>query len=256
MMKHLLVSILTLLLLAGCNSSPEPGPSADSQPIATSTSDQVLHPTELAPLKSINLDQESSLLEEILAHTELYRALILSEPGWIHLIVRPDGYDQTDVTHTEAESYEEGWYLLDDQAQVFSAIERLVDDKGRTTRTFVFNNGSWWDSTTGETIIRGSPRYFEIGETYYQQAGRLLAQGEKISSQTIYSNCWYIGEQYTVSDGTYLLEAVFDPAMGNLRALKTWELNEGAIELVSGIDVLKEERIAGPPADLALLLEK
>ena len=195
-------------------------------------------------------------MSEILAHTELYRDLILSEPGWVHLIIRPDGYDQTDVTHTEAESYEEGWYLLDDQAQVFSAIERLVDEKGRTTRTFVFNNGSWWDTTTGETIIRGSPKHFEIGETYYQQAGRLLAQGEKISSQTIYSNCWYFGEQYTVSDGTYLLEAVFDPAMGNLRALKTWELNEGAIELVSGIDVLKEERVAGPPADLTLLLEK
>ena len=256
MMKHLLVSILTLLLLAGCNSSPEPGPSADTQAIATSTSDQVLLPTELAPLKSIGLDQKSSLLEEILAHTELYRTLILSEPGWVHLIIRPDGYDQTDVTHTEAESYEEGWYLLDDQAQVYSAIERLVDEKGRTTQTFVFNDGSWWDTTTGETIIRGAPRYFETGEVFYRQAGRLLAQGEKISSQTIYSNCWYIGEQYTVSDGTYLFEAVFDPAMGNLRAVKTWELVEGAIELVSGIDVLKEERVAGPPAALAAYLEQ
>jgi hypothetical protein len=256
MMKYLLVSILTLLLLAGCNSSPEPSPSADMQVIPTSTSNQVLLLTELPPLKSISLDQKSSLVEEILAHTELYHALILSEPGWVHLIIRPDGYDQTDVTHTEAESYEEGWYLLDEQAQVISAIERSVDEKGRTTQTFVFKDGSWYEPTTGEPIIRGAPRFFETGEVFYRQAGRLLEQGEKISSQTIYSNCWYIGEQYTVSDKNYLLEAVFDPAMGNLRALKTWELNEGAIELVSGIDVLKEERVSEPPADLASYLEK
>jgi hypothetical protein len=255
-MKHLLVSIFTLLLLAGCSSSPDPNPPTDTQAAPTSTSDQLLLPTELPPLKPINLDQKSSLIEEIQAHIELYQSEMLSEPGWVHLIIRPDGYDKTDVTYPEAESYEEGWYLLDDQAQVLSAIERLVDERGHTTKTFVFKNGSWVDTSNGEVIIRGAPRFFEQGETFYQQVGRLLQQGEKLSSQTIYSNCWYIGEQYTISDGKLLREAVFDPAMGNLKALKTWEINEAAIELVVGIDILKEERVPTPPAEMVTLLEE
>ena len=52
------------------------------------------------------------------------------------------------------------------------------------------------------------------------------------------------------------MEAVIDPAMGNLRALKNWELAVGTIELVSGIDVLKEERVQTPPSEIVSLLEK
>jgi hypothetical protein len=181
---------------------------------------------------------------------------MLAEPGWIHLIIRPDGSNTTDITRPEAESYEEGWYLLDDQAQVLSAIESLVDERGSIVQTFVFKNGSWWDVSNGETIIRGEPSYFKQGDIFYQQAGRLLEQGETLSSQTIYRNCWYIGEQYTISDGNLLREAVIDPAMGNLRALKTWQRNAKAIELVSGIDVLKEERVTSPPAEMVQLLEE
>lgn len=254
-MKHIMVGILSLLLVAGCSSPLESNSSTDLQATPTIVGDLVIVPTALAPLKPINLDQKSSLQEEIQSHTELYRMLMLSEPGWIHLIIRPDGHDKTDVTHTETESYEEGWYLLDDQAQVLSAIERLVDEKGRTTQAFVFKNGNWWDTSNGEMTIRGVPRFFEQGETFYRQAGRLLEQGEKLSSQTIYSNCWYIGEQYTISDGKFLLEAVFDPAMGNLKALKTWEVAEDAVELVAGIDILKEERVPTPPADMVTLYE-
>jgi hypothetical protein len=256
MMKYLLVSMLSLLLVAGCSSPQESNSSTGFQATPTVESNQLVIPTEITTLKHIILDQKSSLLEEIQTHTTLYRSLMLAEPGWVHLIIRPDGADQTDVTHTEAESYEEGWYLLDDKARVLSAIERLVDEKGRTTQAFVFKNGSWWDASNGEMTIRGAPRFFEQGETFYRQAGRLLEQGEKLSSQTIYSNCWYIGEQYTISDGKLLLEAVFDPAMGNLRALKTWEVNEDAIELVAGIDVLKEERVPAPPAEMVLLIEE
>ena len=255
-MKYLPVVIVYLMFVAGCRPSPGSISSPELQVTPTITSYQIPGPTDLPLTNLITLDKKSSLVDEIQGHTELYRSMMLSEPGWVHLIIRPDGYDNTDITHTEAERYEEGWYLLDDRAQVLSAVERLVDEKGHPTQTYVFTNGSWRDATDGKVVIRGMPMYFEHGDTYYRQAARLQEQGEKLSSQTIYSNCWYIGEQYTISDGIYLLEAVFDPAMGNLKALKTWELAEGAIELVSGIDVLKEERIPTPPAEIVSLLEE
>ena len=255
-MKYIPVVILTLLLVASCRLSPGSNSSPGLQTTPTLAGFQVPEPTDLPLTNPIAPDKESSLLYEIQAHTELYHSMMLSEPGWVHLIIRPDGYDKTDITHTEAEQYEEGWYLLDDRARVRSAVERMVDEKGHTTQTFVFTNGRWRDATNGKVIIRGLPRYFENGDTFYGQAGRLLEQGEKLSRQTIYSNCWYIGEQYTISDGIILLEAVFDPAMGNLKALKTWELAEGAIKLVSGFDVLKEERVPTPPAEIATLLEE
>lgn len=256
MMKYLLIGILSLYLLASCVSAPETEPSPDLQATPISASNQEFVLTDLPALKPISSGGKSSLIEEIQAHTELYRSQMLSEPGWVHLIIRPDGSDQTDITRPEAESYEEGWYLLDDQTQVLSAIETLVDERGNTVQTFVFKNGGWWDTSNGEAIIRGAPRYFEQSEIFYQQVGRLLEQGEKLSRQTIYSNCWYIGEQYTISDGKFLREAVFDPAMGNFKALKTWERNEDTIQLVSGIDVLKEERVSTPPAEMVTLFEE
>ena len=255
-MKYLPIVILYTLLVASCRLSPGSISSPDWQATPTLTSYKVPEPTDLPLINPITLDQESFLMDELQAHTELYRSMMLTEPGWVHLIIRPDGYDKTDITHTAAERYEEGWYLLDDRAQVHSAVERLVDEKGHTTQTFVFTNGSWRDASNGKVIIRGLPRYFEQGVTYYRQAARLLEKGEKLNSQTIYSNCWYIGEQYTISDGKFLLEVVIDPAMGNLRVLKTWELVDGAIELVSGIDVLKEEHVLKPPAEIVSLLEK
>jgi len=255
-MKYIPVVILYLLLVASCRLPPESISSPGLPPTPTDTGNQVPGPTDLPLTNLITPEKESSLLYELQSHTELYRSMMLSEPGWVHLIIRPDGYDKTEITHTEAERYEEGWYLLDDRARVRSAVERLVDEKGHTTQTFVLTNGRWRDATNGKVIIRGLPRYFEHGDTYYQKAGRLLEQGEKLSRQTIYSNCWYIGEQYTIKDGKFLLEAVFDPAMGNLKALKTWELAEGAIVLVSGFDVLKEERLPTPPAEIATLLEE
>ena len=255
-MKHLLVGILTLLFLTSCASTRETEPSPELQATSTFASDQESFLIDPAPLKPVSQVQKSALIEEIRAHTDLYHSAMLAEPGWIHLIIRPDGSNTTDITRPEAESYEEGWYLLDDQAQVLSAIESLVDEHGNTVQTFVYKNGSWWDVSGGETIVRGEPNYFKQGDIFYQQAGRLLEQGEKLSSQTIYRNCWYIGEQYTISDGNLLREAVIDPAMGNLRALKIWQRNANAIELVSGIDVLKEERVTSPPAKMVQLLEE
>ena len=255
-MKYLLVGILTLLFLTGCASTRETEPSPGLQATSILASDQESVLIDAAPLKPVSQVQKSYLIEEIRAHTVLYSSVMLAEPGWIHLIIRPDGTISTDITRPEAESYEEGWYLLDSQAEVLSAIVSLVDERGSTVQIFLYKNGSWWDVSSGETIIRGAPSYFKQGDIFYQQAGRLLEQGEKLSSQTIYSNCWYIGEQYTISDGNLLREVVIDPAMGNLRALKTWQRNDDAIELVSGIDVLKEERVNSPPAEMVQLLEE
>jgi hypothetical protein len=254
MIKIYFIGVMGLLFVAGCSLSPA---AADSTPLAATPTLIVYQLPEATSTPQTNLlstGRPTSLLAEIQAHTRLYHSVMLAEPGWVHLIIRPDGFDHLDITRTFAESYQEGWYRLDDNAEVITAVEKLVDEKGRDTQTFIFQRGEWREAASGDVVIRNLPGFFKQADTFVQQVARLLAQGEQLSSQTIYSNCWYIGEQYTVSDGDFRFEAVFDPAEGNLKALKTWQVTDSAVKLVSGIDVLKEEHLPAPPAEIAALL--
>ena len=57
-----------------------------------------------------------------------------------------------------------------------------------------------------------------------------------------------------IPDVNYLQEAVFDPANGQIRALKTWDISADKITLVRGEEILVEKRVPQPPDEVLNLL--
>ena len=142
-------------------------------------------------------------LEEVQNHLEMYQRNFLSEPGWIHLIIRHAGNEYPDIFNEDVEGYEEGWYLLDSDGRVTTGIARLVDKVGQPTFVSVLEKGKWKNLTTGSEHQIGEEDHFRSGYDFYEQALKLVNKGEHLSKQIRYDNCWYIGEKYAINCHTF-----------------------------------------------------
>lgn len=198
------------------------------------------------------------LLKEVHRFIQRRKADLLSEPGWLHLITRQTVGETTALPGDETISSvteQEGWFFLDEQGQISLAVTRLLDGQGQSDQVRIFQDGAWKFPPASSDFQTNPMDHLWLDFGFYQQAEVLMRQGNQLNRQTLYNNCWYSGEKYSILEGQLLHEALFNPDDGKLRSLKTWKISSNAISLVRHVDVLVDERVAQPPADVLAVLD-
>ncbi len=186
------------------------------------------------------------------------RAVLIGRPGWLHLVTRNAGgaNNLSSLWGKVPEPWEEEeWLELDASGYARKAVKRLLNDELQPLQNSVLVNSSWWNLTLGAERPAEETGPFDPNYGFYDLALRLTRQGHSLSKGTIYKECWYQGEQYSVGDGVYKYEAVFNPDKHSLRWLKTWRVSPGPLALVESKEILVEERADKPPAEILALLE-
>jgi hypothetical protein len=149
---------------------------------------------------------------------------------------------------------QEEWLYLEGQGKIIRAIRRITDHTGQVIQMGVLADGIWKDLTLGSESLAEGGQGYDPGFGFYQQAVQFVEQGRQINKQTLYQDCWYIGEKYMIVDDGILHEAVFDPPTGELRSIKTWDVSSGVIQLIDSMEVAIEKRVPSPPDDMLQLL--
>jgi hypothetical protein len=258
-MKNSLLFAFLLLLLAACRPSRLPQDNASLS--ANPGQDPALPTPYLSPAQTpaffVPANDADPSLTEVALLAERWRASLLAEPGWLYLarqVERTLGLGP--AWDALPEHYlEETWLLLGEPSAVQVAFRQERTEAGQVLQQSLYQDGSWRNLTLGaeSTSSAGSLLEFDFG--FSSLASRLQQAGSQLNRQTLYNNCWYIGEKYMIGEPPYSYAAVFNPDTGMLRQLATWKVTSGAVSLVSQIDVVAQERIAQPPDEVLALLE-
>lgn len=252
-MKGFTCLIFCLSLLVAC--VPEqlnPDPPANRTDILTPTPCAA---TKTAQAPSLSTDQINSdlLLIQLKDLTDEYRTLILANQGWLHLITRhtePKGSDPLSGEPTNVQYEQEGWYLLKSQGETLMGATRRLDPLGLQE----IKGGPWARILQGEENQLSLLDTIDAGRDFYQKTSQFVKQGRMLNKSMVYRNCWYIGEKYSIREGELLHEAVFNPDNGKLVYLSDWDVTRGSIRLINNLEIVLEERVLQPPADVQALL--
>lgn len=201
------------------------------------------------------------LLNELRDLVNHRQSELFSNPGWLHLITRQVNpitgtymLHQTIWEATQGQFEQEEWILLNDQGQLSQAVTRIKSSDGQILQERILSDGIWRNLTLGSESQADPMETYLPDLGFYQETLLLLKTGMHLSKQTLYNNCWYLGEEYRITDGQKLHTAVINPDTGKLRTLKIWDVSSGQIKLVSSVDLLVEELIPAPPTDVSTLL--
>jgi hypothetical protein len=251
MMKRLSILLLGLVTLAACSLSPQGETQIQAPTQEPSSNTQPTEIPVITPLFPTSTPADH-LLDEIQELTER-RKSDLSEAGWLHIISRRSAGEGNPVEGAEelTPPYDQHeWLYLDESGQVTRAVVQVVDAVWRPLQTRVMVNGFWHDLSSGAVSQVNSIDDFPLGVGVYDQAKDLVGSDQQLNKQTLYQNCWYIGEQYTISDGKLMRYVVIDPDNAQLRAVKIMDISSGSFKMVDSLEVLKEERVSQPPDEV------
>jgi len=115
----------------------------------------------------------------------------------------------------------------------------LLPEPGIRTETVIEPKQAEINRITIQGLEPGQPILLDFGFSKYAQ--NRVAEGARLQRQTIYENCWYLSEQYTLVDQNQRVEALFNPDTGKLRRLQVFDLSQKDIRLLWRIDLAVEE---------------
>jgi hypothetical protein len=253
------VVLVFLILLTACSRtytpSPTPTPLPEPARMPILTHSVTIDPMEREKETSKTL----ALLGEIQALTTQRQMDLGSQPGWLYLRMRIAGTKNilfVDWSH-QLERYEqEKWLYLDPSGKVLTAVLKILDENQQVLQVSLLKDGRWGNLTLGAESPAEDVATFDVNHGFYTLSAGLVGQGRQMHRDTIYHDCWYQGERYTISDGENYYEAVFNPDRMSLRWLKTWQISEGALVLVDSMEMMIEQRILEPPSDILALLSE
>lgn len=198
-----------------------------------------------------------ALLQEIQSLVAQRRAdLIPAEPGWLHLITyqtNPKANTSLTGNNPDGLIQQEQWLYLDDQGMVRADIRRTLNTKEPAGSFSLWESGKWINLPLSTISAASSSLPFDPNYGIYELLAKLTRQGLGLNKSTLYKECWYQGEKYTVSDGRIVHEVLFRPDYHALRWIKTWQLSSGSIILVDSLEIALEERLPKPPDEVLTL---
>jgi hypothetical protein len=181
------------------------------------------------------------------------RENFLADPGWLkrltRLIILQEGQEQV----IERESLVQ----YDQNGMVIQVIEpggnARCSCQGGPLVAWMRTGGSlslWemqpeeiWKALETQAYFQGIEPGQELGLDFgfSQYARDRLAVGARLHRQTIYENCWYLGEQYNLVERNRRIEALFNPDTGKLKRLQVFDLSGKNIRLLWRIELAVEE---------------
>jgi hypothetical protein len=180
-----------------------------------------------------------ALIQEVRELAEVYRLRLVSEAGWIHRVVR-----STSMNSGLDMAYElEGWYRLDEQQDLIQALEYVTSENGEISDVRLYREGKWERKGFSQVPLGTNIRSQGFDFGFSTEAARLVQEGASLNRMTLYENCWYMGELYTLSDGVNRLSALYYPDTGKLRSLESWRLDSDGIKSLWQILLPVEERL-------------
>lgn len=187
---------------------------------------------------------KTRLLDEVKGYENKRYEDLASGQGWVYRMARYfSKKDGDDILYEK-----EGWYLLEPWGTIHKAYERVFNLDGQVIEENIFKDGLWKKSgfTTIEFLMNPEINRFDFG--FANRASQMVLAGSSLSRTTLYENCWYMGELYTLSDGINRLTALYYPDTGKIRKLEAWQLNSEKIESFWTLTLPIEENIEQPPA--------
>jgi hypothetical protein len=259
-MARTYIIVFLLFVLVACApanlSKPTQAPLLDTSTAGSCTASV----TSTPPASTTDVPDSTALLKELSALIERHKADFHAKAGWLHLVTRhrkPAEDEPSKETTGSAQYTDEEWLLFDEQGITKTAVLRTYNEGGQTLRNRILINGFWSELTSSIEILPNPVSSFDLSDSFYQSAARLVMSGQRLNKGILYQNCWFIGDKYSISDGKYSHEGVYNPDNGQLRSVASWEMSDGNIVLIDSVEVVQEERISQPPSDvLALLSQK
>lgn len=256
-MKILPFLTFFLLLLAACQ--PSLAPKTIPSPSAIPDQDLSIPTTSLVDPPGFLFSSltNGSSLAEVALMTERWKETLLAETGWLYLRRQIErGPNAGIVWDTLPARYlEETWLLLGEKSEVRLAVRQEISEEGQVLQQSLYQNGSWRNLTLGAESKTPSASLLELDYGFTSLAARLHETGAALNRQTLYNNCWYIGEKYMIGEPPYSYAAAFNPDNGMLRQFSTWKVVSGSVLLVEKIDVVAQEKIPQPPDEVLLLID-
>ncbi len=261
-MKTITVVLIGLVWLTACSPAPSPI-QAKSTPISQPTKGFPSFPT--TNLASTNTSAalpaaptSTTLLQEIRDLSNQRRTdLVPAAAGWLHIVTR-QFHSKDSLTsawdNSSGQYQQEDWLSLDRQGQVLADIRRVVDDNGQSDELGLLTGGVWKSVAMAQQNSDRNTLPFDPNYGVYEQFAALVSQGLTINKSTLYKECWYQGEKYTITNGQVTHEVLFRPDHEALRWIKTWQVSAGNITLIDSIEVALEERLPNPPDDVLALV--
>jgi hypothetical protein len=248
------ISCMICVLLSACQPAPKASPAALEL-------DRIVLPT--SPPFGLRIDSLSTRMEpagnalaldEIRNLTSRRRANLVGRAGWLHIQTRitRGGVDPLAAAAPGLAAFDqEEWLNLDAQGRATQALQRFSVDGGPVREVRRLRDGVWQDLTRRSQSAGEEGAAFDPDYGFYALALQLTTQGYALNKSLLYKECWYQGEKYTISDGRRQHEAVYNTGYGQLRWLKTWQIDsQGQITLVDSREILLEERVSQPPEDV------
>jgi len=245
-MQRLIGFLLSIFLLSACSLAPKPV--ITPTPTAANTPAPMLTPVQTTPLPVL-----ADPLAELRQITQVRRTGLLDKPGWLHRVLRQNGQVNNFLlasVATPGQVDREEWWLLDNSGGVKAAMQRTLAADGKTSQASILKKGAWHalDSPAASSTLPLSTYQPDLG--YLALAERLVKSDRALNTQVLYQDCWYIGVHFNILDGKTLHEAVFNPDNGKLRWLKDWDTSTGSPVLRDSQEVIVEEQVDAPPADV------
>ena len=269
-MKPLILFLIGCLVLESCSSIPKSNPVLDKQPeesftisgeppfsnqdLSSDQSTTIAYSEASIPASSI------TLVKEIQDLTALRQAdLVPNASGWLHLIDR-QFHTKVNPSSTFDDSggelQLEQWLALDDQGRIRADIRRLLDNQGPAGDFNLLAGGDWINMPLAGFSANSNTLPFDSSYGIFELVTQLIRQGQTLNKSTLYKECWYQGEKYTLTDGQVTHEIVFRPDRHALRWIKTWQVSSGVITLLSSFEIALEERLSQPPDDILALVSQ
>jgi hypothetical protein len=248
-MQKLTGLLIGFFLLSACGLAPKPV--ATPIPQVASTPLPILTPVQTTPLPV--LDDPLAELRQI---TGVRRTELLEKAGWLHRVLRQNGQVNNFLlasVESPGQVDHEEWWLLDSTAEVKTALRRTLAADGKPGPASILKNGAWQalDGEGNSSMLTMNAYQPDLG--YLALAERLVNANQALNTQVLYQDCWNLGVHFNILDGSTLHEAVFNPDNGKLRWLKEWDTSSGSPVLHDSEEVLVEEQVDSPPADVLQL---
>lgn len=245
-MRNFIGFLLSIFLLSGCTLAPKPAATLTPQVISIPT-------PQVTPAQQSTLPVLADPLAELRQITQVRRNGLLNKAGWLHRVLRQNGQVNNFLLASVAAPGQvdrEEWWLLDSSGGVKAVLQRTLAADGKTSQTSTLKNGPWHalDSQAASSTLLPSTYQPDLG--YLALAERLVKLNQTLNTQVLYQDCWNLGVHFNILDGKTLHEAVFNPDNGKLRWVKDWDTTSGSPELRDSQEVIVEEQVDAPPADV------